>query len=193
MQLLLYQAPLSAATLILFIPLLEDPFEMVEFPFTSGSVFAILLSGVLAFSVNLSTYLVIGNTSAITYNVVGYFKFCVVIVMGFILFQDPMTSRNMLGIGVTMAGVLAYTVAKTIETNEEKERKDKEEAGKSDTKESTAPVNEAKSDGDSSAQPKEVAAAPVTGKSGPVSRQTSSKVATGSRLSSPSPGEKGED
>lgn len=111
MQLLYYQAPLSALLLI--------PVILIFEPVTAGNGILqiwpwraqvlVLASGVVAFSVNLSIYWIIGNTSPMTYNMAGHLKFCLTLTGGLILFQDSITVVQVLGICTTLAGVLAYT------------------------------------------------------------------------------------
>lgn len=116
-QLLYWQAPISALILIPCVPVLDlwlpdkDPnappkvFEMPSGP----AMGAILLSSVLAFFVNLSIFLVIGKTSPVTYNVLGHFKLCVILSLGFLFFGNPIDYKNLTGIAVTLAGVFWYT------------------------------------------------------------------------------------
>jgi hypothetical protein len=94
--------------------------------YTSGAVFWISVTGVLAFCVNLSIYLVcsafclfvvcvtvwlmcalewngterqvIGNTSPISYNVLGHFKLCVILFSGWLFFAEDMNDKKTLGI-----------------------------------------------------------------------------------------------
>ena len=113
MQLLYYQAPLSFVMLIPLTPILDDMLTpgkgVLYFPWSTTSIAVILLSGVLAFLVNLSIFLIIGKTSTVTYNVVGHFKTCCVLVLGFFVFQYPLHYKNILGILITLAGVFIYT------------------------------------------------------------------------------------
>eukprot|EP00045_Choanoeca_perplexa_P005959 m.50026 g.50026 ORF g.50026 m.50026 type:complete len:80 (+) comp13386_c0_seq2:188-427(+) len=63
----------------------------------------------MAFAVNLSIFLVIGKTSPVTYNVLGHFKLCTVIVGGFLVFQDPLNFNQGVGIAVALLGIFVYT------------------------------------------------------------------------------------
>ena len=111
MQLLYYQAPLSACLLVIFIPFF-DPITGTHgilqlWPLKT--VFIVLLSGVIAFLVNLSIYWIIGNTSPMTYNMVGHFKFCLTLLGGYYLFDNSMQVNQFLGVGCTLSGIMAYT------------------------------------------------------------------------------------
>lgn len=55
-------------------------------------------------SVNLSTFLVIGTTSPVTYQVLGHLKTCLVLSFGYTLLHDPFTMRNILGILIAIFG-----------------------------------------------------------------------------------------
>ncbi|GFR70906.1 solute carrier family 35 member E3 [Elysia marginata] len=69
MQLLYYQAPLSAFLLLFVIPFFEplDAFHGVFFNWPFDALAAVTLSACVAFSVNLSIFWIIGNTSPVTY------------------------------------------------------------------------------------------------------------------------------
>uniref|UniRef100_A0A0E0AA73 Sugar phosphate transporter domain-containing protein n=4 Tax=Oryza TaxID=4527 RepID=A0A0E0AA73_9ORYZ len=112
-QILLYQsAPYQAA--ILFA---TGPF--VDQLLTNRSVFAhkyttpvlgfIMLSCLIAVSVNFSTFLVIGTTSPVTYQVLGHLKTCLVLSFGYILLHDPFNARNILGILIAIFGMGLYS------------------------------------------------------------------------------------
>lgn len=115
MQLLYYQAPLSAAMLMVLVPLVEPPWApggCFHQSWTKFHLLLVLLTGVVAFLVNLSIYWVIGNTSAVTYNVAGHLKLILVLLGGFIVFQDPVHTEQAIGIMCTLIGVGLYTYFK---------------------------------------------------------------------------------
>ncbi|XP_040199956.1 solute carrier family 35 member E3 [Rana temporaria] len=111
MQLLYYQAPLSSAMLLTVVPFFEPVIGEggVFGPWSLTAVTMVLLSGIIAFSVNLSIYWIIGNTSPVTYNMFGHFKFCITLLGGYILFQDSLSLNQGFGILCTLLGILAYT------------------------------------------------------------------------------------
>ncbi|KAK3102261.1 hypothetical protein FSP39_010006 [Pinctada imbricata] len=111
MQLLFYQAPLSASMLMLVIPFVEPPIFSIHGALGSWPTTALVLvflSGCIAFVVNLSIYWIIGNLSPVTYNFVGHFKFCVTIVIGFVIFKDPFQIIQVMGILLTLCGKSIY-------------------------------------------------------------------------------------
>lgn len=69
----------------------------------------IILSCLIAVSVNFSTFLVIGKTSPVTYQVLGHLKTCLVLGFGYTLLHDPFTERNIIGILVAMLGMGLYS------------------------------------------------------------------------------------
>ncbi|XP_046399136.1 solute carrier family 35 member E3-like [Ischnura elegans] len=130
MQLLYYQAPVSAALLLLAIPILEPLPTTWSRSWTVIELAMVLASGCIAFFVNLSIYWIIGNTSPLTYNMVGHLKFCLTLLGAFVLFEDPLHFNQIIGITLTVAGVTLYAHVKlkeqsvrTSKTLEEGEKK----------------------------------------------------------------------
>lgn len=76
----------------------------------------IVLSCLIAVFVNFSTFLVIGKTSPVTYQVLGHLKTCLVLAFGYTLLHDPFTSRNILGILIAVVGMGLYSYFCTNET-----------------------------------------------------------------------------
>ncbi|XP_067906603.1 solute carrier family 35 member E3 isoform X2 [Heterodontus francisci] len=124
MQLLYYQAPMSSAILMFTVPFFEPVIgEGGIFGNWSGTaLMMVLLSGIVAFLVNLSIYWIIGNTSPVTYNMFGHFKFCITLLGGYILFKDPLSLNQGLGILCTLCGILFYTHFKLGEQEEGKNK-----------------------------------------------------------------------
>ncbi|XP_076159324.1 solute carrier family 35 member E3 [Alosa pseudoharengus] len=124
MQLLYYQAPMSSAFLLPLLPFFEPLTGEggIFGPWSLQALAMVLLSGLIAFLVNLSIYWIIGNTSAVTYNMFGHFKFCITLLGGYVLFQDPLSLNQGLGIACTLVGILSYTHFKLAEQEEGKSR-----------------------------------------------------------------------
>lgn len=116
MQLLSYQAPLSCLMILPIVFVMEDMPALRSYEWTASVVYLVLITGALAFLVNVSIFLIIGRTSPVTYNVVGHFKTCCVLVLGFLIFSYPLDVKNISGIIITLAGVFAYTKYKLQET-----------------------------------------------------------------------------
>ncbi|XP_038054467.1 solute carrier family 35 member E3-like isoform X2 [Patiria miniata] len=120
MQLLYYQAPLSACILALIVPFFEPVFgeNGVLSSWDAYAIYFVLASGCAAFSVNLSIYWIIGNTSPVTYNMVGHLKFCLTLIGGFLLFGEKVQFNQLLGVSMTLSGIVAYTHFKVKEQEE---------------------------------------------------------------------------
>lgn len=112
MQLLSYQAPLSAILLVGFVPVFDDFKGIMSYKMSVLAAVAISTSAFLAFLVNMSTFMIIGKMSAITYNVAGHAKLCFVLAVGYLLFDNKFSWLNMIGVIIAITGVVAYSVIK---------------------------------------------------------------------------------
>ncbi|OVA10322.1 Triose-phosphate transporter domain [Macleaya cordata] len=102
-----YVSPFSA--LCLFIPwiFLEKP-KMDEASWSFQPV-VLALNSLCTFALNLSVFLVISHTSALTIRVAGVVKDWVVVLLSALLFADTkLTVINIFGYGIAIAGVAAY-------------------------------------------------------------------------------------
>jgi len=94
----------------------------------SDEIFLILLSCLLAISVNVCSFTLIGLGSAVTYQVIGHFKTALVLLGGLVLFPFQGSSlqllNNIIGIIVAMFGVVLYGYAKESEKNQDPSRAD---------------------------------------------------------------------
>jgi solute carrier family 35 protein E3 len=90
----------------------NDPkYNVLIHTFQPNEISLILLSCVLALSVNLCTYGLIGKTGPVTFQVVGHAKTCLILIGGFVLFPLPPTHlllKNIIGIALALAGVIIY-------------------------------------------------------------------------------------
>ena len=123
MQLLHQYVPLAAALLgglVLFLEPMGWRYAtkdtILGYPYSFSSLTAILVSAVLGLLVNLSTFLVIGATSSLTYNVVGHVKTVIILTGGVMFFGDTMPLKKLGGIGVAMCGIVWYSQIKLQET-----------------------------------------------------------------------------
>jgi len=107
-QLLYHQAPLSCLLLIPVILLTEPVGEIVAFQFTWKVTMAILGSATLAFLVNLSTYIVIGSTSPLTYNMIGHSKLVIIILSSYLFFGEKQSVVGIVGVTCAVIGIIAY-------------------------------------------------------------------------------------
>ncbi|KAI3846084.1 hypothetical protein MKW92_009520 [Papaver armeniacum] len=120
-QLLYQSCPYQAATLFITGPFL-DAFltnqNVFAFEYTPQVLVFIVLSCLISVSVNFSTFLVIGKTSPVTYQVLGHLKTCLVLGFGYILLRDPFSWRNITGIFVALVGMLLYSYCCTLESQQ---------------------------------------------------------------------------
>ncbi|CAN7139117.1 unnamed protein product [Brassica rapa subsp. narinosa] len=120
-QLLYQSCPYQAITLFVAGPFLDGLLtnqNVFAFKYTSQVVFFIVLSCLISVSVNFSTFLVIGKTSPVTYQVLGHLKTCLVLAFGYVLLKDPFNWRNILGIMVAVIGMVVYSYFCSIETQQ---------------------------------------------------------------------------
>ncbi len=117
MQLLAYQAPLSAAILLPLVPLLDNYKALWAYRPSPLAIGAICLSSLLALLVNVSTFMIIGRMSALTYSVAGQAKMCLILVSGYILFDSKkgLSWLNVTGVSIAISGVIGYSFVKLAE------------------------------------------------------------------------------
>ncbi|GJP54169.1 hypothetical protein CLOM_g13269 [Closterium sp. NIES-68] len=104
---------------------LSLPWFLVEFPkllpvMAAGAHPSIMVFGVncvCAFALNLSVFLLIGKTSALTMNVAGIIKDWLLIAFSWSVIADKITTFNLLGYLLAFAGVCWYNHVKMQEMN----------------------------------------------------------------------------
>jgi len=115
LNLLMYMSPMSLLALVAGVSIIE-PNASSEFYQNCGDsprfllIFA--LNCILAFSVNLTNFLVTKCTSPLTLQVLGNAKGAVAVAASIILFRNPVSVNGMVGYVITIAGVVAYSAAK---------------------------------------------------------------------------------
>lgn len=122
LQILLYQMPLSAAMLFPLCPVLEDwdphsATSIWSFNWSLNTTLVLLLTCVLSFFANVTTYAVIGKTSAVTYQVVGHLKTCLVLVLGWLFFGHMLDRVGMAGVLIAAVAMLWYTRLQNMPAN----------------------------------------------------------------------------
>lgn len=78
----------------------------------------IVLSCLISVSVNFSTFLVIGKTSPVTYQVLGHLKTCLVLAFGYVLLHNPFSWRNIFGILIALVGMILYSYFCSLESQQ---------------------------------------------------------------------------
>ncbi|EYU18818.1 hypothetical protein MIMGU_mgv1a022162mg [Erythranthe guttata] len=118
-QLLYQSAPFQSAILFVTGPFVDQFLtnqNVLYYKYSPLVVGFIVLSCLIAVFVNFSTFLVIGKTSPVTYQVLGHLKTCLVLAFGYTLLHDPFTSRNIVGILIAIVGMGMYSYFCTNET-----------------------------------------------------------------------------
>ncbi|XP_058101733.1 UDP-xylose transporter 1-like [Magnolia sinica] len=111
-QLLYQSAPFQAAILFVCGPVVDQCLtkqNVFAYKYSPLVLTFIILSCLISVSVNFSTFLVIGKTSPVTYQVLGHLKTCLILAFGYTLLHDPFTERNIIGICVAIFGMGMYS------------------------------------------------------------------------------------
>jgi solute carrier family 35 protein E3 len=123
MQLLQQVSPVSVVLLAVLIPLLEPvgwsdpkPGTILGYAFSTKAVLWIVVSSALGLVVTLSTFLFIGATSSLTYNVVGHLKTVLIVAAGVAFFGEGVGFKKGLGLAVAMGGIMWYSQIKLEES-----------------------------------------------------------------------------
>ena len=88
--------PLSTVALLAMSPMVDPP-GLAQFAWTPRSTGLIGLSCLAAFFVNWSGFLVIGACSALTHQVLGQLKASVVVLGGWLLFDQAYPGKSLAG------------------------------------------------------------------------------------------------
>eukprot|EP01084_Bolivina_argentea_P101223 181519_1 len=113
LQLLYHTSPLiSIGMLLLSLTMEGIPGISFTFQPTIGAMYIIIISCAFALMVNVTNYVVLGKTDALTYQIVGHFKTICIIVLGYLLFNHRASVKNIAGIAIALLGVVGYTEVK---------------------------------------------------------------------------------
>eukprot|EP01080_Neovahlkampfia_damariscottae_P010053 gene10053-2477_t len=137
MQILLYQSITSCIMLCFCIPIFDNTKLLMVYNFTPTNIAWILSTCITAFLVNFSFFLLSSVTSSLTVNVIGYLKTCIVFIGGFLFFGTKLEVKNVLGISLTLLGVLIYTYVKMnpVQKESNEPKQDLEEPNSEETEE----------------------------------------------------------
>ncbi len=110
LQLLYHTSPIISLGMLFFGLALEGiPGITFRFEPSTGTVYRIIITCVFALLVNVTNYVVLGKTDALTYQIVGHFKMICIIILGFLLFNQHASFKNILGIAIALVGVMLYS------------------------------------------------------------------------------------
>ncbi|KAI8475535.1 MAG: hypothetical protein J3K34DRAFT_365576, partial [Monoraphidium minutum] len=86
------------------------PGTLLGYRFTAAAAVALLSSAALGLLVSLSAFLVIGSTSALTYNVASHLKTALIMAGGVALFGDDASPAKLGGLALAMVGIVVYSL-----------------------------------------------------------------------------------
>jgi len=114
-NLMYYMAPLSASMLVPISAATESSVLLSDWiarPNTTTLLITLTISGLVAFALNTLTFLLINNTSALTYTVVGNVKVVFSIVFSVLILGNQVGFGNAIGCLITLAGAAWYSQVK---------------------------------------------------------------------------------
>jgi solute carrier family 35 protein E3 len=106
-QLLLNQAPISVLMLIPFVPIFDRIPDITAVP--TEILWSIAGSGIMASMVNLSQFLIIGRTSALTFNIVSHIKTILILSIGWYSEGKILNGKEWLGVLLALGGGWVYS------------------------------------------------------------------------------------
>ncbi|KAL0478095.1 UDP-galactose transporter [Acrasis kona] len=134
LNLVFNMAPPSALMLIPFALYFETlpfttPNTWLNWKYVGDAVSVIILvgSGLIAFALNWSTFIVVNNTSPLTLNVAGNLKVIITVGLSVLLFNSPVSFLNILGCLVAVVGVTLYNYFKVNDVKIESPTHNKEQ------------------------------------------------------------------
>ena len=114
----LMHAVLPFATIVqIIISPLVDPPGLLDFQWTSEAIFWIGLSGIAAFLVNFSGFLVMGNIGALAHVLLGQLKTAVIMIGSSFLFGSHYSTMQIAGALGAIMSIVAYTHVTVTEKN----------------------------------------------------------------------------
>ena len=109
-------SPYMATSMLLLGPALDKVITdqwVTEFEWNVPSLVCLGVSCFFAVLVNISQYLCIGRFSAVSFQVIGHVKTCLVFFFGWLIFAAPITQRNIMGCSLAVMGMIYYSHATT--------------------------------------------------------------------------------
>ena len=92
-------SPYMAGSMLLFGPVMDEMITgkwVFDYEWSTPATVALLVSCFFAVLVNISSFLCIGRFSAVSFQVIGHAKTCLVF-FGWVIFAAPITGRNIMG------------------------------------------------------------------------------------------------
>jgi solute carrier family 35 protein E3 len=103
----------KAGILAVLVPVLEkNPGGLLAFDYTTVVLSIIFMTCILGVIAVTTPAMIIQSTTPVTFQVVGHAKTCLIILSGFIFFQQPFVAKNVTGVLVALAGMIWYSYLK---------------------------------------------------------------------------------
>jgi solute carrier family 35 protein E3 len=106
-QLLLNQAPISVLLLIPFVPFFDTIPDLSVVP--ANILWSVCASGIMASIYNLSQFLIIGRTSALTFNIVSHLKTILILSIGWYSEGKILAPQEWFGVLLALGGGWVYS------------------------------------------------------------------------------------
>lgn len=106
-QLLLNQAPISVLLLFPFVPFFDKVPDLSIVP--TNILYSVCASGVMASLYNLSQFLIIGRTSALTFNIVSHLKTILILSIGWYSEGKVLSGKEWFGVALALGGGWVYS------------------------------------------------------------------------------------
>lgn len=106
-QLLLNQAPISVLLLIPFVPFFDTIPDLSSVP--ANILWSVCASGIMASLYNLSQFLIIGRTSALTFNIVSHLKTILILSIGWYSEGKILSPKEWFGVLLALGGGWVYS------------------------------------------------------------------------------------
>jgi len=109
-------SPYMAGSMLLFGPVMDEMITgkwVFDYEWSTPATVALLVSCFFAVLVNISSFLCIGRFSAVSFQVIGHVKTCLVFFFGWVIFAAPITGRNIMGCCLAVVGMIYYSHAVT--------------------------------------------------------------------------------
>ena len=100
--------PGAIAVQLVVCPLIDPP-GILSYDWNTTALFWIALSGLAAFFVNLSGFLVMGNLGAIAHVLLGQLKTCVILLFAYLVFGTQYSWGQLVGAAVAIGAIVYYT------------------------------------------------------------------------------------
>lgn len=126
LQLMHAVLPYALVVQCLITPLVDPP-GILDFKWTREAIFWISLSGLSAFLVNFSGFLVMGNIGALAHVLLGQLKTAVIMVGSLFLFDSKYSTPQVVGAVGAVLAILAYTHVTVTEKDDSLEKEGKSE------------------------------------------------------------------